>query len=675
MTFFGRSRLVDVLEIAALGAVAASAADAAAESPFARPLHVFVAAPSSLLDVRGTLYFVADDGVTGAELWKSDGTVDGTVRVSDIAPGPAGSSPESLFNFNGTLVFTADDGVHGRELWKSDGTKDGTVLVKDVFAGVDGSAPASFVVMKNRLYFAADDGVHGRELWTSDLTESGTSLVKDIRPGPDGSNPDSIINQTYTAMRVDADSYVYVFDGTLYFAADDGVAGREVWRSDGTDAGTVLFLDMRPGPEGSDPKNFIAHDGDGSFSFVADDGVHGVAPWGSLGLGIGDGTWMMGGIPTGADGKAVSYSSIDRDGNFAVFADADGEEPWAVTSFGAQKIQDIRPGPLGSSPRSIIQALGGAVFSADDGASGRELWMTANHVDPSPGAHRVADIAPGAAGSDPQWITEVSGLTVAFSADDGVHGRELWASDGTAAGTRMIADIVPGAAGSDPAQLTVSGTLLFFTAAGVQGGQALYVAHRSRLGVPVFPYDFDGDGFVDDVENAFGSSITDPESTPEGFVGRRARSVIERLAVRLRYSRPGADTAVMSGVVHAPRTFSPAGKRVFVDFGGVVRGFTLDARGVGETEQGDVFRFKTPARDGAGKTASARWSVKFAPTDLAASLESYGFQNVTARSAAYPLTFVFVEGVGIVFSDTPEARWTARAGVSNVAHLARPLRF
>jgi ELWxxDGT repeat protein len=77
--------------------------------------------PSQLLEVSGNLYFVANDGVSGVELWKSDGTVTGTVMVKDINPGTANSAPPNyswLTDINGELYFTADDGMNGIELWK-----------------------------------------------------------------------------------------------------------------------------------------------------------------------------------------------------------------------------------------------------------------------------------------------------------------------------------------------------------------------------------------------------------------------------------------------------------------------------------------------------------------------------------------------------------------------------
>jgi ELWxxDGT repeat protein len=211
--------------------------------------------------VGNTLFFAANDGVNGLELWKSDGTAAGTVLVKDINPGSSGSYPRNLTVMGNTLFFTADDGVNGNELWKSDGTAAGTVLVKDINPGSSGSYPRNLTVMGNTLFFAADDGVNGNELWKSDGTAAGTVLVKDIRPG-----------SSWSYLR-----YLTAVGNTLFFAANDGVNGLELWKSDGTAAGTVLVSDIRPGSKDSIPGNLKVVGS--TLYFTADDGVNGRELW------------------------------------------------------------------------------------------------------------------------------------------------------------------------------------------------------------------------------------------------------------------------------------------------------------------------------------------------------------------------------------------------------------
>src|SRR5262249_48897227 len=163
----------------------------------------------------------------GDELWKSDGTEQGTVLVKDIYPGRESSDPTYLTNVNSTLFFTAFEPNTGYELWKSDGTEAGTVLVKDIYPGftyndytgefyVNSSYPQDLTNVNGTLFFTADDGVYGDELWKSDGTEAGTVLVKDINPGSVGSNPNDLTD----------------VNGTLFFTAVDGVNGGQVWKSD-----------------------------------------------------------------------------------------------------------------------------------------------------------------------------------------------------------------------------------------------------------------------------------------------------------------------------------------------------------------------------------------------------------------------------------------------------------
>ncbi len=124
---------------------------------------------ASLTEVNGIVYFRANDGINGYELWRSDGTSSGTIMVRDIQAGPTGSMPQNFVNFSGTLYLAAGDD-YGMELWKSDGTSAGTVRIGDIMGGPGSSTPGQFTVVDSRLIFVADNGIVGRELWTvSDL--------------------------------------------------------------------------------------------------------------------------------------------------------------------------------------------------------------------------------------------------------------------------------------------------------------------------------------------------------------------------------------------------------------------------------------------------------------------------------------------------------------------------
>src|SRR5205814_687354 len=160
-----------------------------------------------------------DDGVNGTELWKSDGTAAGTVLVKDINPGSTGgvpnsSNPTNLVTIGGTVYFAADDGADGQELWKRNGTAAGTTLVNDINPGVHTSVPNNFTPVGGTLFFTASDATNGNELWMSDGTGPGTVPVKAINPGPTGSLLSGLT----------------LIGTTLFFSADDGTNGSELWK-------------------------------------------------------------------------------------------------------------------------------------------------------------------------------------------------------------------------------------------------------------------------------------------------------------------------------------------------------------------------------------------------------------------------------------------------------------
>jgi ELWxxDGT repeat protein len=134
--------------------------------------------PYKLTAFGDDVYFVASDDGNSFELWKSDGTLSGTVMLKDINPSSA-SYPDYLKVFAGNLYFAADDGVSGYELWKSDGTSSGTVRVGDINSN-SGSSPSHLAASATTLFFSANDGTLGTELW-----KLGPATVTELPPrGP-----------------------------------------------------------------------------------------------------------------------------------------------------------------------------------------------------------------------------------------------------------------------------------------------------------------------------------------------------------------------------------------------------------------------------------------------------------------------------------------------------------
>ena len=110
--------------------------------------------PSQIIGMGDAVYFNADDGTHGRELWKYD-AAGHTTLVKDINPGVNNSSwdvwnSNVLTNINGTLYFGAMDGVHDYQLWKSDGTTEGTVMVCD-----KARAPSDVTLAGGTIYFIA----------------------------------------------------------------------------------------------------------------------------------------------------------------------------------------------------------------------------------------------------------------------------------------------------------------------------------------------------------------------------------------------------------------------------------------------------------------------------------------------------------------------------------------
>ena len=537
--------------------------------------------PGQLTGVGSTLYFTANDGTNGIELWRSDGTELGTTMVQNINPGSASSSPGDLVAIGSTLYFFATDAVAGRELWKSDGTPGGTVPVLDLVPGAGGSAPTRLVAFGSNLVFYANDGVHGLEPWLSDGSEAGTAMIADFNVGAAdsvdagyGFGPRVVGGALYLSIDDGVTGFdPWVSDGTAagsarladlaagmgdgrlpsYESATSGAAdggrelvslanwgvfsgfepasGWELWRTDGTPAGTTLLADIHPGTPSSSPQR-LTRVGDRVF-FFANDGTHGQELWVSDGTPLG--TALVADLAPGdlllnfrAQLPSPHYRGPDAaalNDRFLFIAEAgtgqrlwssDGTAPGttdlATTDWGFNTGLGILGGQayfVGNSPDTGLWrsdgSPGGTVIAVPDTATlnfggegpmvaaGQRLHFDGGY-DPGTGTIHytllTTDGTPaGSSGLLPEADTEYRtalGDRLVFAHRDATHGYEPWITDGTTGGTALLADVLPGLSSSAPQSFTELGGALFFAADDGTHGVELWRTDGTGGGTQLF---------------------------------------------------------------------------------------------------------------------------------------------------------------------------------------------
>lgn len=340
--------------------------------------------PDNLTTVGNTAYFRAYDASVGEELFKSDGSPSGTGIVSNIAPGGATSSPEFLATVRGKVVFQAFQLGTGIELFVHDPLLNTTQILKDINqkaatfppdGSTQGSNPQFMTVVNNVVFFNADDGVSSSgsgitnglgELWKTDGTAAGTVLVKDI-------------NTTIDTQGVPAGSAAGNFDGhdgLLYFTADDESHGNELWQSDGTNAGTVRISDITPDAGGPFPL------ADGAFGFLngqlfltVSDSAHGAELWS-----VKDPDADADGLPDRWESNGIDYNMDGKADLTLPGANPNHKDIFIEVDYMQAAGHDHRP--LDAAIQDVITAFAGAPVSNPDGINGIAIHVSFATEDP-----------------------------------------------------------------------------------------------------------------------------------------------------------------------------------------------------------------------------------------------------------------------------------------------------
>lgn len=440
----------------------------------------------------GRLFFVAHEPALGDELWVSDGTVAGTNRL-DLYPGSGSSLPESLTVVGGRVFFTAasvdSQGAPLTGLWVSDGTSEGTGLVRRFPAQGSRGRPDVLTPVGSRVVFVAPTPGRGEMLWRSDGTEAGTVPFADLVRGAG----DARIEAIHPAGRI---AFFFVLTRL----------GEQLWVTDGTAKGTLPLTLTGVRPLASDDFAFstIVPAGEGRrFYFAGTHPGHGYEPWVTDGTLAG--TRQVAEVCPGPCSGATSFQAggLGRRALFLGQDPASGSELWATdgTAAGTRRLTELLPGTAGAIGLATVRQLPGkALFLAYAGAH----WL----LGASDGTPAGTAVLTGDERVEPR-VSFVDGvglaLASAFAADrlffpatDAAQGEELWSTDGTPSGTKLVADLAPGLrSDSDPSRFLAVGDRLFFQADDGTHGFQLWSSDGTGAGTQPAAPSIPGSDFPD----------------------------------------------------------------------------------------------------------------------------------------------------------------------------------
>ena len=309
--------------------------------------------PNRFKECNGSLFFGANDG-TGDALWKTDGSAAGTVKVAALG---VMNTTRPMACLNNVLLLSASNAANGTELWRSDGSTAGTTLVKDIVPGAGGSDPRELVLFQGKVFFST--GADG--LWSSDGTTAGTVQV---------------------ATGMGEPTWLTANGSTLYFSGVNAALGSEPWKSDGTTAGTGPIKDLNTTPAAfgggtlsSFPYKFTVSGG--VTYFAAEPVTNSQQLWRTDGTAAG--TLALTSL---SPGRVATFGDSILDVNGTLFflaaGNGQGQELWKTdgTVAGTVLVKDISPGAPDSLPTGFMSIGSVLLFNANDGVNGAELWRS-----------------------------------------------------------------------------------------------------------------------------------------------------------------------------------------------------------------------------------------------------------------------------------------------------------
>ncbi|MEP7010231.1 MAG: ELWxxDGT repeat protein [Acidobacteriota bacterium] len=513
-------------------------------------------APRSPIRIGNRILFFASDEVASTELWATDGTTAGTLRVRDVRPGIDPGSFGYAFGMVAARdrgFFQTADPLAGLRLWVTDGTRPGTTAIFSAGSsdiGGPGVPAVQTAAIGRDLFFLRTIAESRLEVWRSDGTENGARRLAELPT---------------TAPGVPA--VVVQAAGRVYFTFQ-GINRRELWTSDGTEQGTLplAVFASYPMPGFGLPAPVAV----GSrLYFVDHDPDHGYELWTSDGT-I-PGTRLVRDFTPGRQSSSFSFLAAVRNAAFFAIGSREGAAIWRSDGTEAGTVSLAERTGNGIEP---VAPLGGQLLFAQDGA----LWRTQGEHPPL----RLAESLFPCGGA------ATAGNRVYFAARDSGHGCELWRTDGTPEGTALAFDAVPGENSSEPEPHALGGRILLFSRTleeiRVVEGDRVRTLRRPhtefRSGAPAFltplgtGLAFGANGTVRRAlwrTDGSAEGTVSIESGPGWFFDPALPSDLTALGTRLAFRTP-AGIEVWDGLEH------PGAVPVLVAADGLGLGYSLDRR-------------------------------------------------------------------------------------------------
>lgn len=470
--------------------------------------------PTHLRAIGGKVYFAASTPAMGRELYVSDGA--GAPRlVADISPGPGSSDPAALGMVGPRLLIAADDGLHGEQIWSVDTTGGGAARLTSTSMPSGARLPVAMGSAGNRLIFSDRAG----RLWASDGTTGGTRPL-DAYGGGDSalscsagnrvvwlSRPNAfeakiqVIDGLSTSAMVLADignafeQQAFAFgDGSHCYFAMTGNPAWTVWRSDGTASGTTAW---RRSARGNAELCGIARLGDRFHVLEQDPTTFRLVDVETQTAALSVDRYGCR-MPTSMQAVAgrlvfVGPDALSSDPSARILYVSDG------TAVGTQRLPlpaDIYAGYPVNLATVGLRVIFGAGFS--------QLYT----LDPANAT--IEPLPVPLVGLGRADMAAIGGTTL-MAGNDGVHGFELWRSDGTVAGSAQVHDLWvsngDGVPGTDP------------TLPAMSMGEQLYFLRKGKVKVELWRTDGSENGTTGFAPGTFtGDSVQGLVPTSDGVV-------------------------------------------------------------------------------------------------------------------------------------------------------------